>query len=668
MCYFETLQSVEVLGTTSARFPHPMTADPASPPVTSPAEELASRLRAAVDFLPHIVAYLLPDERYALVNEAYVAWFGVRPEEVVGKTIFEFLGPAAYERIIPHIRRAFAGEVVTFEQYDIPYRLGALRDVHFNFFPHVGADGTVLGVAAVHEDITVRRRLEREAALEQDRTAFLLRLATSLGEKLDLEVVMQRLVDSIAPARATVAAVWDLGGGAPRFRAVSGGGTIEESYEAWTASAVTVPIRRGSEMVAVLGLRLAENAPLDAALFESAARLASVAYENARLFEETMRLRRAAEEAAAAKDAFLARVSHDLRNPLNSILGWSGLIRQMQGDPAQLARGIDVIERNAKAQVKLIEDLLDASRLGTGKLKLAFVVEEVSVAIDTALDPARLAAEAKKVQLEVAVHPDIGAMAVDPDRFRQIVWNLAANAVKFTPSGGRVRVGAQRIGSRLEIEVSDTGRGIPPEFLPKVFSAFEQLEGGGRRVEGLGLGLAITKDLVELHGGTISVASEGEGRGATFKVTLPIRAAAPSPATQARSVAPRKLEGLRLVVVDDEEEAREIVTTILAEAGARTITTASVDEAIAAVLRERPDAVVSDIGMPGKSGLDLVRELRSLPASLGGKTPALALTALVREHERQRILRAGFDAHAAKPIEPSALVSVVAGLVAPQRE
>lgn len=642
-----------------------MTVDSAVPAVMSADAELASRLRAAVDFLPHIVAYLLPDERYALVNEAYMAWFGVRPEEVVGKTIFEFLGPAAYERIIPHIRRAFAGEVVTFEQYDIPYRLGALKDVHFNFFPHVGAEGAVLGVVAVHEDITVRRRLEREAALEQDRTAFLLRLATSLGEKLDLEVVMQRLVDSIAPARAAIATVWDLGGGGPRFRAVSGGGTIEESYEVWTASAVTVPIRRGSEVVAVLGLRLAENAPLDAALFESAARLASVAYENARLFEETMRLRRAAEEAAAAKDAFLARVSHDLRNPLNSILGWAGLIRQMKGDPSQLARGIDVIERNAKAQVKLIEDLLDVSRLGTGKLQLSFVVEDVKVAIDTALDPARLAAEAKNVRLEVVLHPDIGAMAVDPDRFRQIVWNLVANAVKFTPSGGSVRVGAQRIGSRLEIEVSDTGRGIPADFLPKVFSAFEQLEGGGRRVEGLGLGLAITKDLVELHGGTITVASEGEGRGATFKVTLPIRAAVP--ATEPLAIAPRTLEGVRLVIVDDEEEAREIVTTILAEAGARTITTASVDEAIAAVLRERPDALVSDVGMPGKTGLDLVRELRTLPASEGGKTPALALTALVREHERQRILRAGFDAHAAKPIEPNALVSVVAGLLGPRR-
>jgi PAS domain S-box-containing protein len=640
-----------------------MTVDSVVPAVKSPDAELASRLRAAVDFLPHIVAYLLPDERYALVNEAYVTWFGVRPEEVVGKTIFEFLGPAAYERIIPHIRRAFAGEMVTFEQYDIPYRLGALRDVHFNFFPHVGADGSVLGVVAVHEDITVRRRLEREASIEQDRTAFLLRLATSLGEKLDLEVVMQRLVDSIAPARAAVATVWDLGGGAPRFRAVSGGGTLDESYESWSASAVTVPIRRGSETVAVLGLRLAQDAPLDGALFESAARLASVAYENARLFEETMRLRRAAEDAAAAKDAFLARVSHDLRNPLNSILGWAGLIRQMQGDPAQLARGIDVIERNAKAQVKLIEDLLDVSRLGAGKLKLSFVVEDVKVAIDTALDPARLAADAKRVRLEVILHPDIGAMAVDPDRFRQIVWNLVANAVKFTPSGGRVRVAAQRIGSRLRIDVADTGRGIPTDFLPKVFSAFEQVDGGRRRAEGLGLGLAITKDLVELHGGTITVSSEGEGRGATFTVTLPIRAAVPPAAPL--PLAPRALEGVRLVVVDDEEEAREIVSTILSQAGARLTTAASADEAIAAVLRERPDALVSDIGMPGKTGIDLVRELRGLSADQGGKTPALALTALVREHERQRILRAGFDAHAAKPIEPSYLVSIVAGLLTP---
>jgi CheY-like chemotaxis protein/anti-sigma regulatory factor (Ser/Thr protein kinase) len=301
--------------------------------------------------------------------------------------------------------------------------------------------------------------------------------------------------------------------------------------------------------------------------------------------------------------------------------------------------------------------------LGAGKLKLSFVVEDVKVAIDTALDPARLAADAKRVRLEVILHPDIGAMAVDPDRFRQIVWNLVANAVKFTPSGGRVRVAAQRIGSRLRIDVADTGRGIPTDFLPKVFSAFEQVDGGRRRAEGLGLGLAITKDLVELHGGTITVSSEGEGRGATFTVTLPIRAAVPPAAPL--PLAPRALEGVRLVVVDDEEEAREIVSTILSQAGARLTTAASADEAIAAVLRERPDALVSDIGMPGKTGIDLVRELRGLSADQGGKTPALALTALVREHERQRILRAGFDAHAAKPIEPSYLVSIVAGLLTP---
>ena len=687
-----------------------------------------------MDALPHLVAYLTLDERYGMVNEAYLAWFGVPPQDVVGKTILSFLGPEAHARIIPHIRQCFTGQAVRFEQYDVPYRLGGHRDVSFNFVPHFDADGTVLGASALLEDITARRRLEKEATDERARaeterdlaqaaaeleaegrarTEFLLALATALGESLDLEVVLQRLVDGIAPARAGLATVWDTSAGelpkrrvhAPLNASLSDAKALPAtdplvlasarpvawvvatgvtqfipSYEAWMVAAgepavgramasigveaaLLVPIRRGEEIVAVLALTRPAGStfsPEDTALFESAARLAALAYENARLFGEAARLRQAAEDATVAKDAFLARVSHDLRNPLNSILGWSGLLRTMK-DPGQIARGIDVIERNAKAQVQLIEDLLDVSRIAMGKLALNLSVEDVRSALDTALDPARLSAAAKKVNLEVVTDKDVGSITVDRDRFRQILWNLVANAVKFTPAGGTVRVTAQRLASSLQVVVADTGRGIATDFLPKVFAAFVQAEAGARRVGGLGLGLAIVKDLVELHGGTIAAASEGEGLGATFTVRLPIRAAV-RPDTPL-PLAPRALAGVRLVVVDDEEEAREIVTTILAQAGAVVFVAGSADEALAAVIREHPAAIVSDIGMPIKDGMDFLRDVRSLPESQGGRTPAIALTALVRAQDRVRILAAGFNAHVSKPVEPTELVFVVAGLL-----
>lgn len=549
------------------------------------------------------------------------------------------------------------------------------------------------------------------------RTEFLLRVAGSLSESLELRVVLQRLVETIAPDHARLASVWTaLPGGPPRrivhapFRPELSDAEASpmlrteatrlamkqvldtakplriDDYSAWlqargagpeVAGAVTglgvgpvllLPIRRDQEAVAVLGLARASGhsfSPEDSAVFESVARLAALAFENARLYGEMVRLRKEAEDATVAKDRFLAHVSHDLRNPLTSILGWSTLLRGMRNDPVQFMRGLDVIERNAKSQVQLVEDLLDVSRIASGQLALEIAVEDVQAAVDTALDAARLAASSKKIELIVAVDNDIGTIAVDSDRFRQIIWNLVSNAVKFTPSGGTVTVSAQRLASTLQLAVSDTGRGITPEFLPRVFSAFEQAERGAGRSSGLGLGLAIVRRLVELHGGTIRAESAGENRGSCFTVELPIRAAAPSlrapPTTN-----PRALSGVRVLIVDDEEEAREVVKVILEQAGASVTTAASSDEALEVLLQGAPHIVVSDVGMPGKDGKAFVREVRSLPEERGGRVPAVALTALVRTKDRVEILAAGFNAHVAKPVEPAELVFVVIGLLGRQ--
>jgi signal transduction histidine kinase len=543
-------------------------------------------------------------------------------------------------------------------------------------------------------------------------TEFLLSVAGALSESLDLDVVLQRLVDVIAPAHTAFASVWSASADGSLRRRVHAPfnalladsqsvGTVTnhhaialpvervfatgqalrlDDHATWMSAedaaaiersisaldlgpVLLLPIRREKAVVAVISMARRKGghfSEADVALFESAARLAGLAFENARLYSEMVRLRVAAEDATAAKDRFLAHVSHDLRNPLNSILGWSALLRGMKNDPVQFLRGIDVIERNAKAQVQLIEDLLDVSRITAGKLALEIAVEDVKAAIDAGLDAARLAASAKNVTIVVSVDDDIGAITVDPDRFRQILWNLVSNAVKFTPSGGTVRVIAQRLASTFRLVVADDGRGIAAEFLPRVFAAFEQSEAGAQRAGGLGLGLAIVRHLVELHGGSVQVESDGPGTGARFTVELPIRAAVrPSDPIAVT----RLLEGARVLVVDDEEDAREVVMAILKNAGASVTPAASADEALASVLRAVPHVMVSDIGMPTKDGKSLMRDVRDLPDTQGGLLPAIALTALVRAKDRVEILSAGFNAHVAKPIEPTELVLMIAGLL-----
>jgi PAS domain S-box-containing protein len=392
--------------------------------------------------------------------------------------------------------------------------------------------------------------------------------------------------------------------------------------------------------------------------------------ERIRLLEREQRARRDAEAASRAKDEFLAAVSHELRTPLTSMLGWARLLRAGNLDAAMTEHALDAIDRNAQLQAGLIEDLLDVSSIVTGRLRLDARSLDMVAVIRAAVEIVRPAAEAKRVVIETSLEPAIGPVSADRDRLRQVLWNLLSNAVKFTPQGGHIHVRTERVASHVEIKVSDTGKGISPELLPHIFEQFRQGDRSSVR-SGLGLGLAIVRHLVELHGGTVRAESGGEGRGTTFTVELPITAAGagsgeregprfPDPFT-ARGGAPA-LHGVRVLLVDDDADARELLETILTNYGAAVIVAASADEALAAFRGDAPDVVISDIGLPRDDGYVLIRRIRELAPERGGHVPAVALTAYARDEDRGRALAAGFQMHIAKPAEPQELAAVVLSL------
>ncbi|WP_242361213.1 MULTISPECIES: ATP-binding protein [unclassified Anaeromyxobacter] len=371
-----------------------------------------------------------------------------------------------------------------------------------------------------------------------------------------------------------------------------------------------------------------------------------------------------AEAASRSKDEFLATLSHELRTPLNAILGWSGLLRDAGGDPERLARGLAVIERNGRTLAQLVSDLLDMSRIAAGKIEVGHADVDLLGVVDDAVEAVRATARAKGVALSRTAGPELPRVVGDAARLRQVAWNLLSNAVKFTQPGGSVdvRLAASRGGALLEVK--DTGVGMARDFLPVVFDPFVHAEGASvRRHGGLGLGLAITRQLVALHGGTIEAESDGPGRGATFRVVLPPVARAPAVAPAAVSARP-DLGGARVLVVDDEADSRDVLLQLLASWGARPEGAASVREALDAVARERPDLVVSDIAMPGEDGFTFVHELRRLEEARGERRVAIAaLTAFARPEDRQRAIAAGFDAHLAKPVDPATLHATIAGLL-----
>ena len=372
------------------------------------------------------------------------------------------------------------------------------------------------------------------------------------------------------------------------------------------------------------------------------------------------------------KDEFLATVSHELRTPLQAMMGWARILKTEAFSGEPLRKGLDTIERNARVQAQLIEDILDVSGIIAGKVRIRDDVVDVRAFVDAAVQAVTPAARSKGIELTASIAQDVGSIVGDSDRLQQVIWNLLSNSVKFTPAGGRIGIAARRVDSQLTISVADSGRGIDPAFLPYVFDRFRQGDAGiNRSVGGLGLGLAIVRHLVELHGGTIQASSGGEGKGSEFAVHLPIRATTrtEAPPKSVGQKAPevtaalrRVLDGLRVLVVDDEIDARELLVLILEQYGASTEDASSTGEALEKFAGGPFDVLVSDIGMPGEDGYALMRRLRALDDPAVSGIPALALTAYARVEDRRRALAAGYQMHVPKPIEPVYLVNLVAQL------
>src|SRR5262249_51516464 len=421
----------------------------------------------------------------------------------------------------------------------------------------------------------------------------------------------------------------------------------------------------------------------------------ALAVDNARLYreaqqavtarEEALRVRddllsrehaarEEAESANRAKDEFLATVSHELRTPLNAILGWAHMLRANRLDAVTQSRALETIERNAKSQAQLIEDILDVSRIVAGKLNLEVRPVELATLVDAAIDAVRPAADAKGINLDTVLDPRAGPVLGAPNRLQQVIWNLAANAVKFTGKGGNVQVRLQRAGSYVEIVVSDTGQGIDNEFLPYVFDRFRQADATSTRSHGgLGLGLAIVRHLVEMQGGAVFADSPGAGKGATFTVRLPLLMARvdrrnvdrqqTSADANTAIESSLKLEGVHVMIVDDETDTREMLRLLMAQLGAEVRACASSDEAMKVLNEWDPDVIVSDIEMSDEDGYELIRKVRRLEAKSGlRRVPAIALTAYGRVEDRVRALSAGYQIHIAKPAEPNELALVIAGL------
>ena len=409
----------------------------------------------------------------------------------------------------------------------------------------------------------------------------------------------------------------------------------------------------------------------DMHLLQLVADRVALAIDRANLYEAEQKARTEAEAASRIKDEFVAIISHELRTPLNSILGWGQMLRTRQLNETLITKGLETIERNAKQQVKLIDDILDVSRIIRGKIRLRVLPVNLVRIIEESVEVFKPAAFAKNIEIESVLAPKVGLVSGDPERLQQILVNLLSNAVKFTPSGGGVYVALEQAGTQAQITVSDTGKGISADFLPHVFEGFRQEDGSITRVQGgLGLGLTIVRRLVELHGGTVQAFSEGEGKGATFTVKLPI-----SPVKARNSqLQPQRvsneglsnnlwaLDGLRVLVVDDDADTCDLISTVLAQYGVEVTAVQSAHCALKALEQSKPDVLLSDIGMPGEDGYQLIRKVRQLEAERGGQIPAIALTAFAREEDRLKAMQAGFQRHVSKPVEPAKLATVVANL------
>jgi PAS domain S-box-containing protein len=622
--------------------------------------------------------------RYVYANEAAVKAFRTARSELYGKTDDEIFPPETAALFKKNDQLALSDGVgvqtiETLEQED---------GVHHSLiskFPIPGPTGETVMVGGIAIDITERKRAQEELERSEEKYRSLLENANDIIYSHDLQgnyltinraceevtgYTRKEILGGLNIAQVVVPEHLELAKEMTRRKLIDPSPTVYE-VDIFTKDRrrITLEIStriafRDGQPVAVegIGRDVTERKRIERAREE--------------LLEREQQARLELEEASRMKDEFLATVSHELRTPLTAMLGWSHLLRTGKLDEQSATHAIETIERNARSQAQLIEDLLDVSRIITGNLRLDVrPVEPVGI-IEGALEAVRPAAEAKGVRLEKSLDTNISSVFGDPTRLQQVVWNLLANAIKFTPRGGQVSIRVERTGSHVRIVVADTGEGISADFLPYVFDRFRQADAKTtRRHGGLGLGLAIVRHLVEMHGGTVNAESPGEDQGATFTVSLPLmpvyqRSSTPELSAHSMSSShflplecPERLDGLKVLAVDDEADTREVLRTAFEQCGAKVTTAASASEALALIEEWRPDVLISDIGMPEEDGYELISQVRALPAERGGRTPAVALTAYARAEDRLRALRTGYQMHVSKPVELAELVAIVARLI-----
>ncbi len=675
---------------------------------------------------------------------AWRAMTGQTKEEVRGRGWLDAVHPEDRQLITERLSRAFATRSIYTAEYRIRQRDGRYRDFAVRGVPVIAEDGSLREWVGTLTDITERKR-------QEETQRFLVEASALLAASLDYETTLQSVarlsvpfiadwcivyvVDddgSIRPIDVThggdasqVELVWELerrkhrdpDGETGVANAIRTGQSILYQDISQSALTATPGEMEHFRVARELGLESAMIVPLvargrtrgaitfatstpgrhyglsDLALAEDLAQRAAFAVDNARLYRE-------AQEANRLKDEFLATLSHELRTPLTSILGWTNLLRSVKFDEATAARALETIERNARSQKQLVDDLLDASRIITGKLRLDLKPIGLEQVVESACAVALPAARAKDIELKVVLEEPEQTVAGDAERLQQVVWNLLSNAVKFTPEGGRIEVRLARAGTQARISVTDTGEGIKAEFLPFVFDRFRQADQTTTRMHGgLGLGLAIVRHLAELHGGTVAAASAGEGQGATFEVRLPLLEYAKRGETAPDQTAPEDtapgdtasgeiapgevmpgateqlqgdageparrramLGGLRILILEDEPDTRMLLGKALERFGATVEACELAHEALAALERSSFDCILSDIAMPGEDGYTFIEKLRRRTAASGGATPAIAFTAYAREEDRRRALDAGFQLHLAKPVAPKELAEAVASV------
>lgn len=638
-----------------------------------------AKLQLVTDTTPIMLTQCSRDLRYTFVNRAYAEMLGLTTEQVIGKPIAEIMGPEAFAATRTHIEAVLRGLPVEYEE-EVPFLTVGPRWLRGAYLPDKDEQGNVRGWVASIADITERKRAEQLLHESEARLNFAL-VAGKMGA-WEWNLTTGKVIWSTGLEEIHGLAPGSFGGTVADFKA-------DMNPEDWklTETAIGVALRTKGEYHAVYRFTRPDGAERWAEAFGNPVltsigepeKLAGVCMDitdRKRAEEEYRQLlrrehaaRAEAEAANRTKDEFLATLSHELRTPLNAIVGWAGILRSRKLDEDNAQHAIEIIDRNAKVQAQLIEDILDVSRIVSGKVRLEVRPVEVAQTISAAVDSIRLAAQSKNIQLQMVVDPTAGLVSGDPDRLQQIVWNLLSNAVKFTPPGGLVQTHLQSSNSEVQIVVKDSGQGISVDFLPFVFDRFRQADGSlTRKHKGLGLGLAIVRHLVELHGGSVQAQSDGEGQGASFTVTLPLLtgwAQLPSEAfdeTGANRDSARALSGLRVLAVDDESDARELLTAMLVQFGAEVKAVESATEALTIFRGWSPDVLISDIEMPVLDGYSLIRKVRDLESANGKIIPAIALTAHARAEDRDRALQAGFQIHISKPIAPAELKMIVMGL------